>query len=199
MNDYSLALFFHVLGALGVFVALGLEWTSLRQMRRATTAEQVREWMRVSRGAGRVGMAAMLMLLVSGFYMMATVWGGVPWITVALGAIILLVVLGVALSGPRMAAIRRAVSVEHGPVSATLHHLSHHPLLWISIQTRGAIALGIVFLMTVKPELSEALLTIGVAIVLGLAAALPIAGRERAHKESAERPDDVASGPARTR
>src|SRR6266511_2443847 len=121
MNDYSLALFFHVVGALGVFVALGLEWTSLRQVRRATTAEQVREWMRVASGVSRVGMAAMALILVSGFYMMATVWGGMGWIIVALGTIVLLVVLGAAVSGPRMAAIGRAVSAENGRVSPTLH------------------------------------------------------------------------------
>jgi hypothetical protein len=53
------------------------------------------------------------------------------------------------------------------------------PLLWASIQIRVAIALGIVFLMTVKPGLGGALLTIGVAIVLGLASALPGWGHVR--------------------
>ena len=33
MNYYSIALFLHVVGALGFFVVLGLEWTSLRQLR----------------------------------------------------------------------------------------------------------------------------------------------------------------------
>ncbi len=29
MDDYSIALFLHIVGALGFFVALGLEWTGL--------------------------------------------------------------------------------------------------------------------------------------------------------------------------
>lgn len=37
----------------------------------------------------------------------------------------------------------------------------------LTIQTRVAIALGIVFLITVKPGLVGVLLTIGVAVVLG--------------------------------
>ena len=37
-----------------------------------------------------------------------------------------------------------------------------------------------VFLMTIKPSLGGALLTIGVAIILGLASALPMWGRGRA-------------------
>jgi hypothetical protein len=57
------------------------------------------------------------------------------------------------LSFRRMAAIGRVVAAEDGPVSTTLRDLLHHPLLWLAIQTRVAIALGIIFLMTVKPGL----------------------------------------------
>ena len=153
MNDYSLALFLHVVGALGFFVALGLEWTSLRHLRRAATVEQVREWMRVPAEMGRVGMIAMVMLLAAGFYMMVTVWGGVAWIMVTLGALVLAIPLGMVLTRRRMAAIGRTVSAETGPLSPTFHQLLHDPLLSISIQTRVAIAVGIVFLMTVKPDL----------------------------------------------
>jgi hypothetical protein len=185
MNYYSIALFLHVVGALGFFVTLGLEWTSLRHLRRATTAKQVREWMRIPAEMGRVGMLSMLVLLAAGFYMMATVWGGVAWITVTLGVIVLMIILGMVITGRRMAAIG-GVKAERGPLSPTLHHLLHDPLLWISMQTRAAMALGIVFLMTVKPDPGGSLLTIGVAIVLGLASALPIPGRERVQEEPAE-------------
>ena len=75
MNDYSIALFLHIVGALGFFVALGLEWTSLAYLRCATTIEQVREWMGAPNQMGRVGMIAMVTLLTAGLYMMATVWG----------------------------------------------------------------------------------------------------------------------------
>ena len=184
MNDYSIALFLHVVGALGFFVALGLEWTSLRRLRRATTVEQIREWLRLPDEMGRVGMASMVMLLAAGFYMMATVWGGVAWIIVTLGALVPMIILGMVITGRRMAAIGRMVNTERGPLSPTLHRLLGHPLLWISIQTRVAIALGIVFLMTVKPDLSGSLLAIGVATVLGLASALPIRGRERVQEET---------------
>jgi hypothetical protein len=178
MNDYSIALFWHIVGALGFFVALGLEWMSLGHVRRATTAEQVRERMHLSNNAHRVAMPSMLMILITGFYMMATVWGHVAWIIVALGAVVLLVALAVGLSGRRMAVIGRGLAAEHGPVSPFLHDVLHHPLLWISIQTRVAIALGIVFLMTAKPDLRGSLLAIVIAAMLGLASALPILRRE---------------------
>ena len=186
MNDYSIALFMHIVGALGFFVALGLEWMSLRQLWRATTAEHLREWMRVAKGVGRVDMPSMAIVLVSGFYMMATVWGGVAWIIVTLGTLVLLSVIAMALSRPRMIAIERALTEENGPVSPSLYDLLHHPLLWIALQTRVAIALGIVFLMTVKPDLSGSLLAIVIAAMLGLASALPILRREQAQGESNE-------------
>jgi hypothetical protein len=186
MNDYSIALFFHIVGALGFFVALGLEWTGLWQIGSATTSELVRAWMRISKSARRLGIASMLMILVSGSYMMATVWGGVAWIFVSLGALVLGVVLTLALTGPRMAAMGRALATEKGSVSKTFHNLANHPLLWISIQTRAAIALGIVFLKTAKPDVGGSLLTLGIAIVLGLASALPVPRRERAHEGLAD-------------
>src|SRR6266498_5345349 len=174
MTDYAIALFLHIVGALGLFVALGLEWTSLLLLRRATTSEQVRERMRIASGVRGVSGAALATLLVSGVYLTATVWGGVAWIGVALGAMVLMALLGAALSGPRLAAIGRAV--EHGSLAPL-----PDPLLWVSIQIRLAVALGIVFLMTVKPNLTGSLLAIVLAAVLGLIAALPAvaAGRSK--------------------
>ena len=186
MNDYSIALFLHIVGALGFFVALGLEWTGLWQIRSAMTLEQVRAWMGILKTVRRVGFVSMLTTVVSGFYLVATVWGGVAWVIVSLAALALVIVLSVALTGPRMAAIGRALATEKGQVSKTYHSLASHPLLWISIQTRVAIALGIVFLKTAKPDLGGSLLTIGVAIALGLASALPMPRRERAQEGSAD-------------
>ncbi len=139
----------------------------------------------------------MLTILISGIYMMTTVWGGAAWIIVALAALVLGIVLAVRLTGPRMAAIERALTTEHRPVSRTILLAANNPLLWISIQTRVAIALGIVFLMTTKPNLSGALITIGIAIVLGMASVLSIPRRERvqdARAQIAEEQCDAALG-----
>jgi len=186
MNDYSITLFFHIVGALGFFVALGLEWTGLRHIRGATTAKEVGVWVGISNSALRLGIISMLTILASGIYMMARAWGGVAWIIAALSALLLVIMLSVALTRPRMAAIKRALPTKNGPLPQTFHTLANHPFLWISIQTRLAIALGIVFLMTVKPGLGGSLLAIGIAIVLGLALSLPIARRERVQEGPAD-------------
>ena len=47
-----------------------------------------------------LGMSSMLAILISGFYMMATVWGGVAWISVSLLVIGVAFVLGLASALP---------------------------------------------------------------------------------------------------
>ena len=180
--NYSVASFLHVISALGFFVTLGLEWTSLRHLRRATTSGQVLEWMRLPAEMGQLGMISMLTLLATGFYMMAIAWGAVGWIIVALGAIVLMILLSMILTRQRMAVIGKTASIERGPVSPALSHLLHDSVLTVSLQTRVAMAVGIVFLMTVKPGLDGSLLTIVVAIILGLASTLPMTRRAQVHE-----------------
>ena len=94
MTLYSVALFLHIVGALGLFAALGLEWTSLRQLRRAASAEQAREWLNALGLVRRLGPASLAAIFLSGLYLVATAWGIVAWIAVALGAMLLLPPLG---------------------------------------------------------------------------------------------------------
>ena len=186
MNGFSIALFFHIVGAMGFFLAHGLEWTGLWQLRSALRSQEARAWMGLLKSARRGGFASMLAVVISGAYMMATAWGRVPWLIVTVGALVVVIVLSLALSGPRMAAMGRALATEQGAVSQTFHRVANHPLLWISIQTRVAITLGIVLLKTAKPDLSGSVLIIGVAIVLGLASALPMIRRVPAVARAAD-------------
>ena len=186
MDGYSIALFFHIVGALGTCVALGLEWTGLRQIRGAITPEPVRAWLLILKGASRVGLASMLAVVVSGVYMMVTAWGGAAWITVTIGSLVLVIVLAQAITRPQIATIGRALASEPGRLSPSVHGPASHPLLWISIQTRAAIVLGIVFLKVAKPDLGGSLLTLGVAVVLGIASALPLTFRGRVQEAVAK-------------
>jgi hypothetical protein len=173
MNSFSIALFLHIVGALGVSVALGLEWTALQQIRNARLPEQVRPWMGVLKSTNKLGFPSMLATVITGFYMVLNGIGWVPWILVVLGALVLIIVLSAVLTKPRMLVIGQALAEEKGQVSQTFHNLVNDPILWISIQTRMAIVLGIIYLKIATPGLGGSLLTIGVAIVLGVASALP--------------------------
>jgi hypothetical protein len=188
MDDftYSIVLFFHIAGAMGFFVALGLEWTGLWQIRSAMSLEQVRAWMGILKSVRKVSFASMFVTVISGIYMMVTDVGSVGWIIVTVGSLVLVIALSLVLTGPRMAAIGRALATGKGALSKSFHSLANHPLLWISIQTRVAIALGIVFLKTTKPDLGGSLITMGVAIVLGIASALQVTRLERAQVGSTD-------------
>ncbi len=182
MNDYSITLFLHIAGALGLSIALGLEWAGLWQIRSAVTREQVLTWMGILKTVRKVGFASMSTTVITGIYLMVTDWGGVAWIIVTIASLLLIIALSLALTGPRMAAIGRALSADKGVKPQIFHRLANNPLLWISIQTRVAITLGIVLLKTTKPELGGSLLLIVVAIVLGVVSALPVAHREPAQE-----------------
>lgn len=185
MNGYAIALFFHIVGALGLFAGAGVEWTSLRSLRRSMTVEQIGEWLRTANDARRAGMIGMVMLLASGSYMTAMVWGGAAWIIATLVTLVLLGVITQIVTGPRLVALQRAVSEDHRAVTPTLRQILHQPPLLIAMQIRMAVLLGVVFLMTVKPDLGGTLITIAVAVVLGIVSALPMLARRRVQEEPA--------------
>jgi hypothetical protein len=116
----------------------------------------------------------MFSTVITGFYMVLAVVGWIPWILVVIGALVLVIVLTRVLTAPRMAAIGQALAMEKGSISQHLHNLLKDPILWISIQTRVAIVLSIIFLKIATPNLGVSLLTMGVAIVLGITSALPM-------------------------
>ena len=182
---YPIVLFLHIVGALGLFVTFGLEWASMAYMRRASTVDQAREWLGVRGWVMRLGPASLALLLLSGLFMVATSWGWTGWIVVALAALVLIAVLGATLTGSRVGVISQGIAAESGTLSPALRQRLSDPAMWISLQTRTAIALGIVFLMTVKPDWVGSIITIGVAIILGLASSLPMRRRVRAKDAAA--------------
>jgi hypothetical protein len=186
MSIFSIALFLHIVGALGVSMALGLEWIGLSHVRRATVLEEIRTILMVVKGTTRFGFVSMLATAITGFYMVLNGVGWVPWILVVLGALLLVIGLTRVLTAPRMAAISRALAMEKGLVSPALHNLLNDRMLWISIQTRMAVVLGIIFLKIATPGLSGALLTISAAIALALASSLPMPRRVRAQKTTTD-------------
>jgi hypothetical protein len=186
MNEYSVVLFVHIVGALGVFMALGLEWTGLTQLRSATAGEQVRAWMSVLKNVRKVGFISMLTTVITGIYLMVRFWGGVAWIIVTLGSLVLIIALAQALTAPRMAAVGQALAMSKGAITQEFYTRASHPRLWISIQTRAAIALGIVFLKIAKPDLIGSLLAVGVAIVLGILSSLYMPRREQLQATSTD-------------
>ena len=179
MSAYSISVFLHIVGALGIFAAIGLEWAGLSNLRRATDTVQVREWMRLLAAPRTLGGPSALLILLSGIYMSATRWGPQGWIVVALGGMVAIAAVGGAVGGRRAAALARALPAEAGPVSPTLRQRLEDPALTVSLWTRTALLFGIVFLMSIRPSWSGALAVMGIALLVGIAAARPALGASR--------------------
>ncbi len=179
ISIYNIALFLHIVGALGVFAALALEWAARLALREATTGEQVRDWLKLFAWMGRLYPVSSLAILLPGFYMTLTTWGGTAWILTALAGVLAMGVIGGALTRQRMRSAAGAAASQSGRLPAELRQQLNDPLLWASLRVRLAIGLGIVFLMSAKPGLAGSLAVMLVAVLLGLAFSLSTRGRGR--------------------
>jgi hypothetical protein len=166
---FSVVLFLHLLGAVSLFIAYGIEWTASSLFRKASTAEQVRSWLRVFKVSPPLSGMGLGVVLLSGGYL-AALSGAMKqgWIPVTLVAIFVALVLGFALILPRMKRIRAALPSGNEPVSAELRERLSDPVLLTAIRVRVMVVTGIVFLMAAKIPLVSSLVAISIAIVLGL-------------------------------
>jgi hypothetical protein len=147
LDHYPFAVFIHIVGALGLFAALALEWLAVTQFRRATTASESTIWLRILPYVRRIGPPSMAVIVVPGVAMALTSWNFLAWPAAALLGMAGMIAVGLLLS-------RR-------PTQAVL-----------SVEIRIAIALGIVALMVFKPDLMSSLLVLVGAVILGTGASI---------------------------
>lgn len=167
---YSLALFVHILGALGLFSAVSLMVMALVRMRRAATVEQIREWVTVAQFAGKSLTVVSLLILAPAIYMVVVAWTfTTPWILIALLLVLALAVMGATVNGraiQRVGALARASAP--GAISSALYAQLIARRLWLAEGMRLMLLVGIVSLMTLKPDLPLALIILAGMLVLGL-------------------------------
>ena len=171
ISDYTIALFLHVVSAIGFFLGAGLLLFGLATLRRAQRVEQVRSILTLVARSGPVSGISLVVLLAAGIYMTVTFWTFEQgWIRVAMLGVILLIALGAGVIEPRRRALARLASdAPDGPLPEALAQRTQEKLLSIAVYTQAFLLLGIVFLMTTKLALVGSLIALGVALVLGLA------------------------------
>jgi hypothetical protein len=170
MNPLAFALFFHFLGLVALFVGYGLEWTGSSLLRRATTADQARTWLGVYRKSLMVSGPGLLVLIISGFYM-ASLTGAMrmPWMSASMLGVILALLIGFVLLMPRFKKVKAALPDGSANLNDAALARVRDPLIVTLIRTRFLLALGLVYLMTVKPEGFPVSMTVLlVSIVLGV-------------------------------
>jgi len=169
MSIYSVALFFHILGAFGLMAALAVEDSALRGLRRATTGEQARTWLGAMRTLRVVAPASIALILVMGLYLTAAAWGWTGWIVSGLGALLLVGIIGGSLTGTRMIRIGPAVGRGQGALSDELRQMVQDPVLLVSARVRAGLVVATLFLMSVKPSVAWSLVVVIAAAALGFA------------------------------
>ncbi len=155
----------HLVGGIGLFVALGLEFALLVRLRNAHTAEQARPWLSLTAFQRPVGLASLVIVLVAGLYMVVTAWGAVAWISVTLASLLVMMAFG-AYNGLTLAPLERALHNERGTLGGDRLGQTRNSLLLTSVHCRAGILLGV--------------LVIGIALLLGLLSVLPILARRQA-------------------
>jgi len=100
---------------------------------------------------------------------------GLAWPKVAVGSLLLIAALA-ALTGRHTRAVRRACA-DARAIDSKLFSRLRDPLLKISLGMRIAVFLGIVLVMSAKPELWESIGIVGTSVVVGFFSSLLSWGR----------------------
>jgi hypothetical protein len=137
MSLYSFALFFHIVGALLLFALLTVEGVALREGFMAARLNRV------------LGPISAVTILVPGLYMTATQWGWKGWIVVGVAAWVLIAVAGAATG---IGLLTGRLNIRTAAASWSI---------------RVGMALGVVFIMTVKPGLLLAVIAVVAGAALG--------------------------------
>ncbi len=175
MSTYTIELFLHVSGAIGVFAGIGIWLFGLFALRRARRVEQVRAiaWLII------VTIPFMVLSLVlmgaAGLVMAISTWGlQTPWILVSLVSLVLFAPINVFVLDPRMRELyAKAGEAPDGLLPDDLVKRTHDPILGTVAQTLATVLLGIVFLMTNKPSLTTSIIAMVIALLLGLLSGVP--------------------------
>jgi hypothetical protein len=114
-----------------------------------------------------LAVVSLVFLLLSGIFMTSQISGwALAWPRVAMGALLLIAPFG-AVTGRRLRAIQIACAASKTNVSDIFAKL-RDPFLVFSMNMRIALVLGIVLLMTAKPELRQSLGIVVSSVFLGL-------------------------------
>ena len=166
---YSIMLFLHIMGTVLMFIAVGLTITAMIAMLYSKKTETLRIWASLAVKMDGLLPFSVIIIFSPALYLVITTWGWhVAWINVSLAALIVMTFMGPSINLRRLKAILKAAQVETASTpSANLINIVQDRLLWISVITMTALAVAIVFLMTVKLEFIGSLVTFAIAILLG--------------------------------
>ena len=181
MTVYTVVLFLHLAGAVFLFMDFALEWVIQGRVRNSATLEQARPWLMAGKRVPLLGAIGGIGVLIPGLWLAAheRLWSQ-AWIQAALTAAVVMVVLGVAITRPRMHKLGKAAAEAvpgaaqgTGQTGSNSARRLQDPVVVFSLRIRVALGFGVLYLMAAKPNLIATLVTMGVALVLGILISVP--------------------------
>lgn len=168
----KIALFVHIIGAIGLFAAMALQISGLAAFRRATTVEQVRG---IISGSSRLLILApisALLILLSGPYLMylgSKEHYDVDWAGFAMAVFIIVGIVGGISSRRDAKIIQTKVDESNHHFTNELHDTLQDPkLLTIPLVSVWVLS-GVVALMVFKPDVAVSVVIVAAALAIGFA------------------------------
>ena len=185
MSVYSVFLFVHFLGVIGLFAAAFVLFKLGTHLRRAATVEEIRIWLGLARSIAPLFPVSAVLLVVTGLHLAGSGWSfGLPWVVTALVTVLSLLPLGPFLQRPRFMAMgKAAMSADPGPVPLDLARAVSNGQVWTLAYMSWGAAIGLLWTMTQKPN-GWVGATAPVIVLAGIGAML---GSRSAKKDGAAR------------
>jgi hypothetical protein len=169
MTSYSVVLFIHVVSAIGLFIALAAEGAIVFRIRAAQSVNKARFFIRAFQRLRIIAIPSFLGILVGGLYLASKWGGGTFWIPFALGTTLLIMLIGGLVTGRRITRLKKVLSSTENDASAdVLSAMTKDNAPLISYGLRAGLSLGIVFLMTAKPDLLGSIGALAAGCAVGL-------------------------------
>jgi hypothetical protein len=167
MSFYAIVLFFHITGALGLFVGLGLEWLIVHNLMRVNSNSQAVQWLALFKILPPIFLSSGILILISGVYMAVEIWGFNSWIISGLVLYLFLAAFGGIIVSRKVSQIKSELETESDNLSESILVRLRSPLISESLKIRILLALSIIFIMTVKPDWTVTLMVICIALLTG--------------------------------
>jgi hypothetical protein len=174
MDTYQVVLYLHFLSLLVGFGAATVVAVCLFRLRAAQSLMDALPWGMLAGQTERVFPVAVLGLFGTGAYMTSDVWTwSTRWIVVSIAGLALIAIQGPLVAGRRAKVLEHALKENGpGPLGARARRLTRDPALWIVTLANPGIVLGIIWNMTEKPGIGEALAAVLAGYAVGAAIAL---------------------------
>jgi hypothetical protein len=176
MTVYTVALFLHISGALFLYMFFATEWLVQGRVRKSATLEAARPWLAAAQRLPLLGAVGGILIFIPGLWLAAheKLWAE-AWIQTAITVALIMVLMGIVITRPRMRKLEKAANEAvpgaaqgTGQTGSDAAHRLRDPVIVYSLRIRVMLGFGVLYLMAAKPGLNATLITIGVALVLGI-------------------------------